>query len=162
MLEDSGLQKRYDTLYEKLVPFEGKCDTVEGETLRAFSRIGYRFFNDGDKFFEGYGCETAGPAHAYLVDVSPVASKVRGMLLNSVGCGDSEYEKLINSLAQVVVEYIESRDSHQANDLDMFECAAHFEEEAETCSYCGEETCPGASGYDDCELEAENEDDKYE
>jgi hypothetical protein len=160
MLEDSGLQKRYGTLYEKLVPIEGKCDTVEGETLRAFSRIGYRYFNDGDKFFEGYGCETAGPAHAYLVDVSPVSTKVRGMLSASVECGGSEYEKLINSLAEVVVEYIESRDSYQANDLDMFECAAHFEEGQETCLYCGEEDCPGASGYD-CELEREDEEDEY-
>ena len=160
MLEDSGLQKRYDNLYENLVPFEGKCDTVEGETLRAFSRIGYRYFNDGDKFFEGYGCETAGPAHAYLVDASPVAKDVRSMLSIDC-CSDDEYEKLINKLAVVVIGYIESRDSYQNNDLDMLECESRYEEEP-TCDYCGESECGGANGwyceyYD--EEEEEDEDD---
>lgn len=35
-------------LYDKLVPKEGSCKTIEGELLRAVSRIKYRWFNDGD------------------------------------------------------------------------------------------------------------------
>ena len=45
------LQKEYDALYAELVPSQGKADTVEGEVLRAASKIVYRHHrNDGDEF----------------------------------------------------------------------------------------------------------------
>ena len=44
------LQKEYEALYDQLVPAQGKADTVEGEVLRAASKIYYRHFNDGDEF----------------------------------------------------------------------------------------------------------------
>ncbi len=44
------LQKEYEELYDKLVPSQGKADTVEGEVLRAASKIVYRHYNDGDEF----------------------------------------------------------------------------------------------------------------
>ena len=43
-----------EDLYE-LVPVEGKADTLAGELVRAFMRVEYRWHNDGDIFFEGYG-----------------------------------------------------------------------------------------------------------
>ena len=46
------LQKEYDALYNELVPSQGKADTIEGEVLRASSKIVYRHFNDGDEFNE--------------------------------------------------------------------------------------------------------------
>ena len=36
------------------------CETVGGEIIRAINRLGYRWWNDGDKFFVGYGVETCG------------------------------------------------------------------------------------------------------
>ena len=45
-----ALQKEYDALYEKLVPAQGAAETIEGEVLRAASKIVYRHFNDGDEF----------------------------------------------------------------------------------------------------------------
>lgn len=42
--------EQYNELYDKLVPSSGKADTVEGEVLRAASKIVYRHYNDGDEF----------------------------------------------------------------------------------------------------------------
>ena len=36
--------------------------------IRALNRLVYRWYNDGDRFWEGYGTETAGPAHSFLVN----------------------------------------------------------------------------------------------
>jgi hypothetical protein len=44
------LQEEYDALYNELVPSQGKADTIEGEVLRAASKIVYRHYNDGDDF----------------------------------------------------------------------------------------------------------------
>lgn len=44
------LQNEYNELYEKLVPSQGAAETIEGEVLRASSKIVYRHFNDGDLF----------------------------------------------------------------------------------------------------------------
>jgi len=44
------LQNEYNELYEKLVPGQGAAETIEGEVLRASSKIVYRHFNDGDLF----------------------------------------------------------------------------------------------------------------
>ena len=47
-----ALQKEYEALYNKLVPSQGAADTIEGEVLRAASKIVYRHYNDGDEFNE--------------------------------------------------------------------------------------------------------------
>ena len=44
------LSKEYNELYNKLVPSMGAADTIEGEVLRAASKIVYRHYNDGDEF----------------------------------------------------------------------------------------------------------------
>ena len=61
-------EKRISVLFDKLVPGSGNADTVEGEIIRAINRIIYRWGNDGDHFARGYGAETAGPAHSFLVN----------------------------------------------------------------------------------------------
>lgn len=57
-----------DSWFDFLVPASGKAETVAGEFVRAVCRIGYRWFNDGDKFFSDYGRETCGSSIAYLLD----------------------------------------------------------------------------------------------
>ena len=42
-------------IFDTLVAPQGKSETVEGELVRAISRIGYRYNNDGDYFYKGYG-----------------------------------------------------------------------------------------------------------
>jgi hypothetical protein len=127
------LEKRYEALFDALVPFSGKCETEEGETLRAVSKIHYRYYNDGDKFYEGYGCETAGPSHAYLVDVSPFRDKVAPILDKMDGTDDTQYEEGLNELADTVVSLIELQlrldKPLTPNDTDMFESESHYQEE---------------------------------
>ena len=51
---NKALMNRVNTRFEELVPLEGKADTLAGEIVRAISRIGYRFYNDGDQVGVGY------------------------------------------------------------------------------------------------------------
>ena len=44
------LSKEYNELFAKLVPGSGPAKTIEGEVLRAASKIYYRHYNDGDEF----------------------------------------------------------------------------------------------------------------
>ena len=44
------LQAEYKLLYKQLVPSQGPADTIEGEVLRAASKIVGRHYNDGDEF----------------------------------------------------------------------------------------------------------------
>lgn len=57
-----------DQLFEELVPSQGPAETVAGEYIRAIMRILYRYYNDGDLFFIGYGIETCGSSVTYLRD----------------------------------------------------------------------------------------------
>jgi hypothetical protein len=40
-------QQEYDQMVNDLVPASGKCDTLAGEMIRAVSRLGYDFYNNG-------------------------------------------------------------------------------------------------------------------
>lgn len=66
--EQKAIDAKLQELFEKYVPAGGSCETVGGEIIRAMNRIGYRFYNDGDKAREGYGRETVNPACRYLVE----------------------------------------------------------------------------------------------
>ena len=48
-------EERINKLFKELVPETGKADSLAGELVRAMSRIGYRFYNDGDQLGIGYG-----------------------------------------------------------------------------------------------------------
>ena len=51
----------YDRLYAALVPSEGDCETIEGELLRAISKIYY------DRYNNGFGNDMRGPV-AFLME----------------------------------------------------------------------------------------------
>ena len=53
-------------LFDAFVPSSGKADTVGGELVRAMNKVGYRYYNDGDWFFCGYGLETCGSCATYV------------------------------------------------------------------------------------------------
>ena len=67
-IEADDMDTFYKELFTLLVPERGKCTTQAGELLRAIGKIIYRDYNDGDKFYQGYGLETAGPAASFLMD----------------------------------------------------------------------------------------------
>lgn len=45
---DGAYQKEYNELYEKMVPGQGSCNTLNGELIRAVSRLSYEYFNNGN------------------------------------------------------------------------------------------------------------------
>lgn len=121
------LEDRNNPLYDKLVPGQGDAETVEGEMLRAINKIIYRFYNDGDKYFEGYGTETAGPAHSFLVNAN---HPLKSAMVKIFGDG-TNYEQTIKDALDTILDYIESRQGkYTKNTLGgMFNYEPEFEEE---------------------------------
>ena len=100
------------TAFENLVPRSGKAETVAGEIARAMMRVLYRDYNDGDKFFMGYGLETCGGSIVYLMNVigEKFESKVDDILQDAYrfidDYPDNLYTKAINELKDIVVDYL--------------------------------------------------------
>ena len=47
--DEKGIfQKQYDDLYQKLVPSQGMAETLNGELIRAISRLQYEYCNNGN------------------------------------------------------------------------------------------------------------------
>ena len=121
-MTETANTKRLNELFEELVPASGKADSVAGELVRAASRIGYRFFNDGDRIGLGYGRETCNPAARFLKKhgnkmISAFVSALWGL------DDDSVYEEILDALVGAVADYIDSH--HELRDTeteDMFEC----------------------------------------
>jgi len=152
---DTELSKRYQALYDSLVPFEGNCETIEGETLRAFSRVGYRFFNDGDVFYRGYGCETAGPPHAFLVRESPLSRQLRPIFAKCEFGGEEAYERALDEAGEVIVSWVESKNGQytpNTDNVDMFDSEAFFDEE---------DVCPDC-GYNENECRCDEDEEEYD
>lgn len=122
--------KDYDALYKKLVPASGPAETVEGEMLRAISKIVYRYFNDGDFYFKGYGKETAGSAHKYLTTQTPIARELRTAFAaakNNAPRGDDAPEQYtptdgyslgLQKALDAIVAYVKSKGSNLTPNTD--------------------------------------------
>ena len=99
--------ERLNALFEELVPMEGKAESLAGELARATSRIGYRFYNDGDHLGIGYGKETCNPAGRFLIKKAPkeIADLVAGLwgMYSEAG-----YEAVLDILVGKVADYIEA------------------------------------------------------
>lgn len=117
----------YQTLFDKLVPYHGPANTVEGELIRAISKIAYRWYNDGDYFFMGYGAEIAGAAASYLRD-----SQIPG-IQRDISAADGQfgegYTTIIEKIVESVVEYVKSKgDELTPNYGDMLEYDNYWED----------------------------------
>ena len=126
------LEDRNEPLWKELVPGSGKAETVEGEMLRAINRMVYRFYNDGDKYFEGYGAETAGPAHAFLIDANHPLKSAMNKILDEPS-GDASYERMLKDALDMILDHIESKQGkYTPNNVgDMFDYDSYFEDEEE-------------------------------
>ena len=120
------LEDRNEPLYDKLVPGSGKADTVQGEMLRAINRIVYRYYNDGDEYHTGYGTETAGPAHSFLVNANhPLRSLVSTLFKKG-----TNYEQTIKDVLDAILDHIESRQGkYTPNSEDMYDYESEFEDD---------------------------------
>lgn len=106
--KDSDIDDTMAALFDEFVPFSGACETLGAEFIRAIERIRYRSYNDGDRFYEGYGLETAGSDAAFIADY---ASELEPMIENIVKqdyISDKDYNNALNKLAESVVEYLKN------------------------------------------------------
>lgn len=96
----------FDDWFDYLVPKSGKADTVAGEIYRAIARIDYRFFNDGDVFYKGYGRDTCGSSVAYLMEVvdNPLINDFYDIAEDHLD--DGEYENAIEKIKDNLKDYL--------------------------------------------------------
>lgn len=137
-----NLEDRNDVLYEKLVPGAGHADTLEGEMLRAINKIIYRYYNDGDYYHKDYGTETAGPAHAFLLnldysdgydsnnkDLLELERALFKILDPDNTYYGKDYEDSLNDALIKILDYIESREKsgYKINKYDMLHSEPLYE-----------------------------------
>lgn len=104
----SYVTNKFNEMFDKYVPGEGKANTVGGEILRAVNRIAYRNFNDGDYFWYDYGIETCGSSAIYLFKTNDTFRKwIRSNILYEYG----EFE--VEDLFEITIKYLE-------NNTDLF------------------------------------------
>jgi len=131
------LEARNEPLFDKLVPGQGTAETLEGEMLRAVNRLVYRYYNDGDKYNEGYGTETAGPAHSFLVNaVHPLRAKMDS-IMDEEFKSDGEYERMLKEVLGLILDYIESKEGEYTKNTqgDIFNYPSEFENMEEEEDY---------------------------
>jgi len=136
-----NLEKLNSKYFDELIPSQGKCDTLEGEMLRAINRIIYRYYNDGDIFYRGYGIETAGPAESFLTGSSEIPQNLRSQFeqlldpnqfTNEYEEGGKEYEHNIEEVLNIILTYIQSKEgNYTPNSEDMLDFDPNFEDDEE-------------------------------
>lgn len=117
----SRAEEKMHELFEALVPSEGKADTVAGEIVRAFTRLDYRFYNDGDMLGVGYGRETCNAAGRYLQAIGD--EDIWDWVHTLWCCVKVDYAKGLEALKKAVVEYIEDNPALMStpNEVDMWD-----------------------------------------
>lgn len=97
---------KLSAVFDIVVPSSGKADSVAGEYVRAVMRLLYRDFNDGDKFFEGYGLETCGSSAQYLYDNGFETIETMLEQATTLAEDDDRYTSLLENLAEEVIKKI--------------------------------------------------------
>lgn len=69
--ENNATENKMDELFDEYVPGSGPAKTMLGEIVRAWTRLMYRLWNDGDTPYSGYGRETCGPSKEWLIKNVP-------------------------------------------------------------------------------------------
>lgn len=155
-------QAQYDKMTEELVPASGNCETVAGELIRAASRLGYDFYNNG------MGNNTSGAAN-FLMEKGAIQDGTyhtvyeytRGRLYNGNYNGDGLH-LAIESVVDQTVEFILNNPQLMTmeNTEDMFD----YEDEMQHfCEECGDEVdrhCGWLCSYCEEAMEEEYEDEE--
>ena len=97
-----------ESWFDTLVPQSGKADTVAGELIRAMMRILYRDYNDGDRFFSGYGVETCGGSAQFLIENTDdrISNKLIDIAEDDLDSQD--YSDAINEVAFDLIDYLKN------------------------------------------------------
>ena len=134
--EAKAIEEAFEVHFQELVPNSGPAGTVEGEVVRALMKIAYRDYNDGDKFWRGYGTETAGPAAAFLTsNECPVQEELKPILRSAVGnLDDSYYTNVLHQAMEVVNNHIDKLEGNltpNTESLDMLNYESEYMDEEE-------------------------------
>jgi len=121
--DNHPMSKEAERLSKMLIPPVGKCDTVEGEYLRAAMRINYDFGNNG------FGCNNWSGALNLLQDLpyGPVRGAVEVLRPYSTGgpyCGDDDKTwTAITDLMECAVLFAQQGegDGFKPNTVDMWD-----------------------------------------
>lgn len=130
------IREKMNVLFEELVPPSGKCDSLAGEIIRAASRIGYRFFNDGDQLGIDYGKETCNASGRFLINragerVGEIVSSMFGLYAEEI------YERKLRDMLYAVVDYVELHpELRQTETEDMFD---YYDKDEDVDDYEDEE-----------------------
>lgn len=136
---------RYSALAEELIPDSDNCDTLEGEFLRAATRIHYDLFNNG------WGCNNWSGAVGFLKTYIEHLPKLDMALLDKVEeyshgepvpHGNKEWytaqQIIVTAICEGVIQSI--TDVRTPNTVDMFDFQGdHYEEEEDEDYYEEEE-----------------------
>ena len=95
-----------ESWFKVLVPQSGPADTLAGELIRAMMRILYRDFNDGDRFFSGYGLETCGGSAQFLIENTnnEIATALKKIAENNLE--SDEYTEAIEDVSTRLLRYL--------------------------------------------------------
>ncbi len=115
---DGRHQRTYLKLHAKLVPASGRCDTLEGEMLRAASKLYHEAYNNG------WGNNLSGPAN-FLRKHGMVDAEVSEYLDGNanVGRGGDLDEALLERMVDAVI--VRARDARRLtpNEVDCLSMA---------------------------------------
>lgn len=118
------VEKKLNERFSRLVPASGKASTVAGEIVRAVCRIGYRYYNDGDRIGVGYGNETVNPAARYLMakcggEVDSLISRIWGTVYRT------DYQDCLQHIQAAVLTFLEQHPELEStpNAEDMWDYA---------------------------------------
>lgn len=97
---------KLEALFDILVPSSGPAETLAGELVRAMMRIEYRYYNDGDYFYTGYGLETCGSSAAFIADTTD--EKIYSLIIDTAENIDQniQYESSLERIANSVINYV--------------------------------------------------------
>lgn len=115
---------KLNKLHKNYVPSYGEAKTVYGEILRAYGRLVYRFYNDGDMFFKGYGVDTCGSSLLYLSDTidgfmdSKLANAIRKWKRDSpIYDDEDQYEKMLIEVGKLLYAFLISENGEHLKDV---------------------------------------------
>lgn len=116
-------ETRMNELFSELVPDSGKAESKAGEIIRATSRIGYRWFNDGDMVNRGYGKETCNAAARFLMNnCNHNIEQVLSLMGHDGYISDEDYSDLLEELCEEVILFVDENPGlREAPTEDMFD-----------------------------------------
>ena len=125
VVKQIGKDWSFDHLFDVLVPSSGKSNSLAGELIRAANRIEYRWFNDGDRFFEDYGIETCGQPAYFLMnfeinDEMPLWDFMLNVAEDNAD--DKYYDAFLEELKNKVAEIVQDNPTLLVTDTkDMYD-----------------------------------------